>query len=172
MKIDKIVVGNLFENCYVISIDNKCLIVDPGDEENRIIDFIGDMEVVGILVTHNHFDHVGALTDIKNKYKVDVYDFSNLEEKEYSIGPFTFKVIFNPGHTSDSISFYFEKENVMFVGDFIFKNSIGRCDLGGNYQEMEESINKLKEFDFDITLYPGHGDKTTLSYEKMHNPFF
>ena len=172
MKIDKIVVGNLFENCYVISIDNKCLIVDPGDEENRIIDFIGDMEVVGILVTHNHFDHVGALTDIKNKYKVDVYDFSNLEEKEYNIGPFTFKVIFNPGHTSDSISFYFEKETVMFVGDFIFKNSIGRCDLGGNYQEMEESINKLKEFDFDITLYPGHGDKTTLSYEKMHNPFF
>ncbi len=172
MKIDKIVVGSLFENCYIVSIDNKCLVIDPGDEANRIIDFIGDMEVVGILVTHNHFDHVGALTDIKNKYKVDVYDFSNLEEKEYNIGPFTFKVIFNPGHTSDSISFYFEKETVMFVGDFIFKNSIGRCDLGGNYQEMEESINKLKEFDFDITLYPGHGDKTTLSYEKMHNPFF
>ena len=101
-----------------------------------------------------------------------VYDFSNLEEKEYNIGPFIFKVIFNPGHTNDSVSFYFEKDNAMFVGDFVFKDSIGRCDLGGNYQEMEASINKLKQLNKDITLYPGHGNKTTLLYEKEHNPFF
>ena len=172
MKIDKVEVGSLFENCYVISIDNKCLVVDPGDDALKIIDLVGEKEVLGILITHNHFDHVGALVDIKNKYNASVYDYSTLEEKEYSIGPFTFKVIFNPGHTDDSISFYFEKEKIMFVGDFVFKGSIGRCDLGGNYQDMENSINKLKKFDSGITLYPGHGESTTLVYEKEHNPFF
>lgn len=173
MKVDKVEVGSLFENCYVISIDNKCLIIDPGAEAKKIIDLVNDKEVLGILITHHHFDHVGALEDIKNKYNVPVYDFNNLEEKEYSIEPFNFKVIFNPGHTKDSISFYFEKENIMFVGDFVFENSIGRCDLeGGNYQKMKNSINKLKENSKDITLYPGHGESTTLSYEKEYNPFF
>lgn len=172
MKIDKVEVGSLYENCYVISIGAKCLVIDPGDEANKIINLIDNKEVLGVLITHHHFDHVGALEDIKNKYNVLVYDISNLEEKEYNIGPFDFKVIFNPGHTSDSISFYFEKENAMFVGDFIFKGSIGRCDLGGNYNDMEQSINKIKNNNSDITLYPGHGESTTLLYEKEHNPFF
>ena len=173
MKIDRVVVGSLLENCYIISIDDKCLIVDPGSEANKIIDFIGERKVLGILITHHHFDHVGALEEIKNKYNATVYDYSNLSEQEYSIGPFDFRVIFNPGHTIDSISFYFEKEKIMFVGDFVFYNSIGRCDLeGGDYLEMQESIRKLCRITEDITLYPGHGDATSLLYEKEHNPFF
>lgn len=70
--------------------------------------------------------------------------------------------------------FYFkEKKNVMFVGDFIFLDSIGRCDLeGGSFKEMKQSIEKIKKFSDDIILYPGHGSKTMLGYEKMHNPFF
>jgi len=173
MKIDKVEVGNLLENCYVISIDNKCLVIDPGDEANRIIDLIDKKEVLGILITHHHFDHIGALEEIKNKYQVKVYDYFNLSEKEYNIGPFNFEVIFNPGHTIDSVSFYFKKENAMFVGDFIFYNSIGRCDLeGGNYKVMQESIKKLCKILEDVTLYPGHGIKTSLLYEKEHNPFF
>lgn len=173
MKIDRLEVGSLIENCYIISIDDKCLVVDPGSEANKIIDFIGERKVLGILITHHHFDHVGALSDIKEYYNVDVYDFNNLSEGKYSIGPFNFRVIFNPGHTIDSTSFYFEKEKVMFVGDFVFKDSIGRCDLeGGNFLEMDKSISKLKELDDDITLYPGHGEATSLLYEKEHNPFF
>ena len=124
MKIESVVVGSYQENCYIISNDNKCLIVDPGDEANKIIDKIGNLEVVGILITHHHFDHVGALEEIKNKYKVDIYDFNTTEEKEYTIDNFKFTVIKNPGHTNDSISFYFKNENIMFVGDFVFKNSI------------------------------------------------
>ena len=173
MKIDRVEVGVLAENCYVISIDNKCLVIDPGAEAEKIINLIADKEVLGILITNHNFDHVGALEEIKNKYKVDVLDYINASEKEYSIGPFDIEVIFNPGHTVDSISFYFKEENIMFVGDFIFYNSIGRCDLeGGNYQVMQNSIKKLCSINKDITLYPGHGTKTTLAYEKEHNPFF
>ena len=172
MKIESIVVGELEENCYILSIDNKCLVIDPGAEASRIIDKIGDKEVLGVLVTHHHFDHVGVLHEIVNEYDANCYAFNNLKEKEYNIGPFNFDVIYNPGHTDDSISFYFKEDNVMFVGDFVFKGSIGRCDLGGNQSDMEKSINKLKEFKENITLYPGHGDKTSLDDEKKYNPFF
>lgn len=172
MKIDYVVVGDLEENCYIISKDNKCLIVDPGDEASKIIEKIGSLEVLGILITHHHFDHVGALNEISNKYNVDIYDFNTTEEKEYSIGPFKFTVINNPGHTNDSISFYFKENNFIMVGDFIFKGSIGRCDLGGNENDMKNSINKIKKYQEDIILYPGHGNSTTLNYEKMYNPFF
>ena len=173
MKIDKVEVGVLAENCYVISIDDKCLVIDPGDEASKIINLIGNKKVLGILITHHHFDHVGALEKIKDKYKVEVLDHNNASEKEYNIGPFNFKIIFNPGHTTDSISFYFEKEHIMFVGDFVFYNSIGRCDLdGGNFSVMQESIKKLCSIKEDITLYPGHGQSTSLLYEKEHNPFF
>ena len=82
-------------------------------------------------------------------------------------------MIYNPGHSKDSISFFFEKEKVMFVGDFIFLESIGRCDLeGGSFIEMQKSIEKLKRYSIDITLYPGHGEKTTLEHEKRNNSFF
>ena len=69
MLIESVVVGDLAENCYIISKDNKCLIVDPGDEEDRIIDKVGNKEVLGILITHHHFDHVGALSKVKVNIK-------------------------------------------------------------------------------------------------------
>ena len=174
MKVNRVVVGYLGENCYILSIDDsKCLIVDPGDDSDKIFEEVGEKEVLGILITHRHFDHIGALEDVVNKYNAPVYEFETLEEKEYSIGPFTFDVIFYPGHAADSVAYYFKSFNIMFVGDFIFKGSIGRCDLaGGNYQLMQKSIEKLKSIKEDIVLYPGHGEKTTLNYEKEHNPYF
>jgi len=173
MEIKKVVVGELEENCYVLINGNECLVIDPGDEFSKINEVIGDMKVVGVLVTHHHFDHVGALEEVLNTYDTTLYDFNNLEEKEYSIGPFKFEVIFNPGHTEDSISFYFRESKAMFVGDFVFLGSIGRCDLeGGNFSKMEESIDKLTQIKENIVLYPGHGMKTTLDYEKRCNSFF
>lgn len=172
MKIEIVKVGYLEENCYIISKDDKCIVVDPGDEADRIISIIGNKQVLGILITHHHFDHIGAVEDIKNKYSVNVYDYSNLKEGINTIENFTFEVIYNPGHTNDSVSYYFKEDNCMFVGDFIFKSSIGRCDLGGNILDMEKSISKLKELKENIILYPGHGDSTTLDIEKENNPYF
>ena len=173
MKIEKIVVGELEENCYVLTIDNECLVIDPGAEFEKIKENIQNKKVLGVLITHHHFDHVGALKEVLENYDTKLYDFNNLKEQEYKIGPFTFEVIFNPGHTEDSISFYFKQDKIMFVGDFIFLESIGRCDLeGGSFIKMKESIDKLTSLKENITLYPGHGIKTTLDYEKRCNSFF
>ena len=171
MDIETIVVGPLETNCYIITKDNKCLIVDPGDESNKIIKAIDKKEVLGILLTHSHFDHIGALNEIKDYYNVLVYDYNN--EKNIEIGPFNFEIIDTKGHKEDSITFYFEEDKVMFTGDFLFKGSIGRMDLeGGNEFEMDKSINLIKTYPDDITIYPGHGPKTNLLYEKNFNPYF
>ena len=174
MKVNRVVVGYLGENCYILSTeDNKCLIVDPGDDSDKIFEEVGEKEVLGILITHRHIDHIGALEDIINRYNVPVYEFETLEEKEYTVGPFIFDTVFFPGHAADLVAYYFKNFNIMFVGDFVFKGSVGRCDLaGGNYQIMQKSIEKLKSIKEDVVLYPGHGEKTTLNYEKEHNPYF
>ncbi len=173
MEIKKVIVGELEENCYIVKENDCCLIIDPGSEFEKIQKAIGNLQVVGVLVTHHHFDHVGALKQVLKTYHTDLYDDNSCQEKEYVVAPFTFQVIKNPGHTTDSISFYFEKEKIMFVGDFIFFESIGRCDLeGGNFSKMKESIEKLKKYPDDMILYPGHGEKTTLEYEKKNNPYF
>ena len=172
MDVKKIVVGNLLENCYILIKDKEFLIVDPGDNSDLIISEVGNLNVLGVLITHHHFDHVGALKEILDKYQVNLFDYQN-GNNNYNIGPFSFEIISNPGHTKDSVSFYFEKENTMFVGDFIFKNSIGRCDLpGGNFNEMQTSLTKIKNYSDNIILYPGHGESTLLGDEKKFNPYF
>lgn len=172
MNVKKIEVGILQTNCYILNKNNKCLIIDPGDEIDKIINNI-EGEVIGIIVTHYHFDHIGALEQLKNKYNVNVYDISNLQEKEYNISDFKFEVIHTKGHHFTCITIYFKEDNIMFTGDFLFKQSIGRTDLeGSNELEMYESLEKIKKYSDDIKLYPGHGESTNLGYEKKYNIFF
>lgn len=163
MKIDRVVVGCLQANCYVISKNQECIVIDPGDEYEKIKKSIGDKKIVGVIITHYHFDHIGAL-----KYfdKSLILDKNNLDEKIYKMGDFEFEIIYTPGHKDDAITIYFQEENVMFTGDFIFKNAIGRTDLeGGNMLDMINSLNKMKKYNMDTILYPGHGDITTLKDE-------
>ena len=107
MKITKVVVGLLEENCYVLEKDKQVIVVDPGDEYERIKKVIGHKKVAGVLITHNHFDHVGALEEFDPSL---VYKYDNLEEGEHTIGPFNFEVIYTPGHTKDSVSYYFKED--------------------------------------------------------------
>lgn len=163
MKIDKVIVGPLETNCYILSINDKCLVIDPGSDYDKIKKVICGKEVVGVIITHYHFDHIGAL-----KYfdKNLLFDKNNLEEKEYNLCDFKFEVIYTPGHKEDSITIYFRKEKIMFTGDFIFKGTIGRMDLpGGNYKDMQKSLNKISKYDKSIKIYPGHGEETYLKYE-------
>ena len=173
MKIEVVKVGDLECNCYLLEKDGKILVIDPGDDVDKIVNKINDREVVGIIITHYHFDHIGALDDIIDKYKVNVYDRNNMNEGMFEIDNFNFNIIYTPGHRDDCISIYFKDDRMMFVGDFIFKDSIGRVDLpGGNMDKMIDSINKIKKYDRDIVIYPGHGDNTTLGYEIDNNIYF
>ena len=170
MKVDIIKVGYLDTNCYLLIKDNNALLIDPGDDFYKIQKKLENLNLKGVILTHNHFDHVGALKDVLDNYCVKLYDFNNLDEGNYEIDDFKFKIIYTPGHTSDSITIYFEDEKIMFTGDFIFKGSIGRTDLGGNDIDMKESIKKILKYS-NVKIFPGHGDSTTLEEEKNNNLF-
>ncbi len=175
MNIDILTVGKLETNCYLISKNDKCLIIDPGDDENFIVSRIleNNLTPVGIIITHNHSDHIGALKSLKEMYNIEAYDFNSLFEQKHFLDPFKFKVIYTPGHSEDSITIYFYEYGCMFTGDFIFKDDIGRTDLdGGSPKDMILSLKKIIEYDDDIKIYPGHGEPTTLGYEKKHNNYF
>ncbi len=175
MEIEILKVGQLETNCYLVIKDKKCLIIDPGADEDFILERIRtlQLEPIAILITHNHHDHIGSRDNIKDIYGIKVYDHNNLFEQKVFLKPFSFNVIYTPGHSSDSISFYFPEYDIMFTGDFIFKDDIGRVDLPtSSYEEMINSIKKVKEYDDDIIIYPGHGETTTLGYEIKNNEYF
>lgn len=164
MKIDRVIVGSLEENCYIVTKNNKTIIIDPGDEAEKIIAACQNKNVVGVLITHHHFDHIGALKEIENYFKI---------KESKIIDGFNYQVIEVPGHSSDSVVYYFKDDKVMFVGDFIFLNSIGRTDLpSGSSKEMIESLELIINYPDDIVLYPGHGDFTTLGYEKSNFKYY
>ena len=152
---------------------DKVLIIDPGDNGKDIDKLVNNREIVGIIITHHHHDHDGDIDYFINKYNVKVYDRYNLSPGINKIDKFIFEVIYTPGHKEDLISIYFKNEKIMFVGDFIFRDSIGRVDLpGSSLKDMIKSIDKIKKYDRDIVIYPGHGEGTTLGYEIDNNPYF
>lgn len=172
MQIDCVVTGALDENCYILKKGDHCLVVDPGDDYPKIKEKIGDSKVLGVLITHSHFDHIGALRNFLVKRSIKIFKKSVSPSGDYEIGDFRFTVIDTPGHAKDSITFYFEEEQAMFVGDFIFKESIGRCDLpGGSELEMQESLQKIKNYPRKTKIYSGHGESTTLDYELKNNHY-
>ena len=105
MGTEKIVTGLLDENCYVLKKNGCCLVVDPGDDYTKIKEVVGDCKVLAVLLTHSHFDHIGALRNFLTKRSVKIFKKSSVEEKEYTIGDFTFQAIYTPGHSKDSIVF-------------------------------------------------------------------
>ncbi len=169
MEIKKIKVGYIRTNCYILIENNDAIIIDPGDEYEKIKEEIKDLNLKAILITHYHFDHVGALPKFKN---IDIYDYKNVNKK-INLNNFEFEIIETKGHTSDSVSFYFKKENKLFSGDFIFQHTIGRTDLEtSNYDELIRNIEKIKKYPENTEIYPGHGNNTILKEEMINNPFF
>lgn len=152
-----------------------------------------------ILLTHGHVDHIGAVADLAEKTECEVYihsaDLPKLNDAELNLSnylgiPFTgynganaiengdkitqdelvFEVMATPGHTSGSVCYLCG--DVMFAGDMLFYRSIGRTDMiDGDYTKMSESLKKLRELDFDYTVYSGHGASTSLADEKAYNPY-
>lgn len=196
-EIIKVVVGLYGTNCYIVKENNEVLIIDPGKKADRIISNINVTEkVVGIILTHGHFDHIGAVDNLVEYYNCDV--FINLKDKEllnhkmnsmagyigkvksevkslpegkFNIGTFNLNIIYTPGHTEGSI--LIEYKNHLFTGDTLFKNSIGRTDLySGNNSKMFQSIKLIKQLNSELIVYPGHGDSSILKDELINNPFY
>lgn len=158
MKIEKVEVGYLDTNCYILTIDNECIVIDPGGDFNKIKKSIGNKKVSGVLVTHFHQDHIEALEEVLSYYETDLNKVDN--------DKFKFEIIETPGHTNDSKTYYFKEINTMFTGDFIFNSSIGRTDLGGSDKDMQASLEMIKKYPDETIIYPGHGPSTTLGQEK------
>ena len=201
-KIIKLVVGQLQENCFILFDENKdAFIVDPGASSENIIEAIekNSLNIKYILLTHGHFDHVGAVASLAKKFKAPVYlskkDRKFLETpaevrvssfgmeieaadvdvfvKENDEIPFSdsiIKVIETPGHTLGSVCYLFN--NYLFAGDTLFNGSIGRTDFPeSDHSLMIESLKKLKKLDDEIYVLSGHGPESQMSYEKISNPY-
>ncbi|MCK5780837.1 MAG: MBL fold metallo-hydrolase [Psychrilyobacter sp.] len=118
------------------------------------------------------FDYTIEKYGFKTKFDQSKIDIKYLDCGKQNIGIFEFEVIDVPGHTTCSIVYYFNKENLMFTGDFLFKGTIGITNTQlSNKNQMIESLEKIKKYQDNISVYPGHGENTTLEYEKMHNSY-
>ena len=156
MHIKKLILGPLETNCYILEKNAKQLIIDPADEYEKIKKYISNPQA--ILITHYHFDHIGALDEIKKEYNIPVYDYKSLGNVE--VGNFVFSVIPTKGHHETCVCFVFD--NIIFVGDLIFKYGVGRTDLEtGDAMLMTQSLNKIKAYKGYIA-YPGHEDEFTI----------
>jgi len=199
MDVEKLVVGPLSANCYIVKLEKKFFLIDPGDEEERIIEYLGSRGIVPsfIINTHGHFDHIGAVPGLQDEYGIDFY----IDPGDEGIITDPFKngsSIFGQNNLSletynlidPETAGYFRKMGIeiiktpghspgcivirvndcLFTGDLLFKGSIGRTDLaGGNMQDMKRSLKKIKGLGGGLSIYPGHGPGTDLDSEKKNN---
>lgn len=172
MDIKSFSLGPLGTNCYIVYKDSEALIVDPGGDAGQVISFLekNSIKPLGILLTHAHFDHIGAVDELRNYYSLDVFLHEN--EKDWlanaelnrsllftgtgfttrepdqlihpglkRMGSFQFDVIHTPGHSPGSVTFVFEKEHFIISGDVLFQGGVGRTDLpGGDFNQLVHTL--------------------------------
>lgn len=183
--------GDYQTNCYLVrqAGQTQCVLIDPGYAADFLLDTLNakGLELSAIALTHGHFDHVGAVRDLAVETGCRVY----LSGDELSLPPaitagrlyctdlytdrFTaagipFTVLKTPGHTPGSVCL--RTGSLLFSGDTLFAGSCGRTDLpGGNPADMLASLKLLAAIPENLTVYPGHGEATTLDAEKRYNPY-
>ncbi len=194
MLIKTIPVGQLETNCYVVTNENtlECVVIDPGDESNTIMDYLelNHLMCRAILLTHGHYDHVGAADAVSEETGAPVYmnerdDACHSVDRHlpYHMGKnarnyddgdavdaagLHFDVIATPGHTPGGVTL--RCEDVLFTGDTLFKGSCGRTDLpGGDMDQELASLRRLCELPGDYEVYPGHMEYSTLEREREFN---
>jgi len=200
----KTIINDYSENTYIINEKADAYIIDPGTNFSGIKEYIDKkrFNVVGILLTHGHFDHIIATNEIVQEYHTKIFihekektflfdprlNLSGLmptkftikdknsvvtftEKDKLKLGKETLKIIETPGHSRGSVCFKYK--NTLFSGDTLFKGTIGRTDLPtSNTLDIQKSIKKIIKLCGDKTVvYPGHGQATTIIYEKDNNPF-
>lgn len=181
----------------------EMLVIDPGGNGEMLIAKIEEagLKPVAILLTHGHFDHVMAAGELASRYGIKRYiheaDRDTLGDPRMNVSPmlgeslvfeadcffkdqdvlelagFQLKVLFTPGHTPGGACFYAEEEKIVFTGDSLFCESIGRTDFpGGSASKLVHSVqDKLMTLSDDVKVYPGHEGLTSIGRERMYNPY-
>ena len=197
-------VGPVQENSYIVRADaaaTRAVIVDPGEEPDRLLRAAEELgvEIEAILVTHCHFDHIGAVAPVARATGAEVFcpvieqpvladvmswvppGFGPFESYEaehtvaggerLSLAGIDIDVVFTPGHSPGHVTY--AASGLLLSGDVLFEGSVGRVDLpGGDWATLERSIETLlKTFPADTVVYPGHMGVTTLGRERDANPF-
>ncbi|MCI9173507.1 MAG: MBL fold metallo-hydrolase [Lachnospiraceae bacterium] len=181
----------------------EMLLIDPGDSAGMLAEKIrrAELKPRAVLLTHGHFDHAMAASALAEMFGIKIY--AHKAEKETLENPsknvsvmvgrgeayhadvfaedgemlnlagMELKVLHTPGHTEGGCCYYLEKEKVLFSGDTLFCQSVGRTDFpGGSMSGLVRSIKeKLLTLPDDVTVYPGHMDITTIGRERNGNPF-
>lgn len=205
LRIKTCVLGAVSTNCYLVYREDtrKAVVVDPADNASYILNKCNELGItpVAVLLTHGHFDHMLAATDVRRALQIKIYASetedamladSSLNLSEGFNGPqmsfhadefvkegqeldflgVTWRVLETPGHTTGSVCYYIPEEGVLLAGDTLFHESYGRTDLptGSSSQIVRSIIDKLFVLPGDTMVYPGHGNLTSIGYEKQRNP--
>jgi len=176
-------------NCYIATVDGKDFVIDPGVNATQWV-IEHTTNPIAILNTHGHFDHVWSNQELKEKLNIPLYtpkgdvfllqssemmpdlppsfpDFELEGDTELELEGVKIKFRHYPGHCPGCSTI--EIEEAMFSGDFIFKQSIGRCDFPfSSPKEMKESLVKFKTIAYDKKVYPGHGEPTSIKAEQAN----
>ena len=203
--IKSMVLGPVATNCILIknSETKELLIVDPADQAGDISQAVTllDGQPVGILLTHGHFDHIGAVDDLRDLYDIPVFacreEADVLEDPElnlsaawnescsthadrllddgekFTLAGFEIQMLHTPGHTHGSCCYYIPEEGILLSGDTLFAGSVGRMDFPtSSGRAMQASLKRLLcDLPEDTAVYPGHESTTTIGHEKRYNPF-
>ena len=193
LKVNVLTLGAYQVNCYIIHDEKStsCCVVDPGYEADTILDKLSELGLTleAILLTHGHFDHVGAVRDLAADTGCQVwlcaddlslptnltagklyYTQTYAEGSQLNLAGLDISVLQTPGHTPGSVCLLVE--DTLFSGDTLFAGSCGRTDLpGGSWADMQASLKRLSQIEANLWVLPGHGESTMLASEKKYNPY-
>jgi hydroxyacylglutathione hydrolase len=183
--------GALQTNCYLLVKNDHCLIIDPGDSAEFILEQIlrKNVKPLAILATHGHYDHLLAVGEIQLSFPIPFYlhekdkfllsrarslapakNIKSLTSGEMSIGEFRFSVLHTPGHTPGCCTFYFPNDHIAFTGDTVFKESIGEYTHSySDKAQLKKSVIEILALPEEIILYPGHGDEVLVQERRDHS---
>ena len=204
LELHRLVTGPVQENCYLVRHESgAAVLVDPGEDAADILELVSktNSSLKAILLTHAHFDHIGAVQEVRTQLSVDVWLHSEAREQylqghlaaarwnmpftqpdapehellagTWILEPLEFEVLFTPGHAPGHVSLYSRAGGFVLSGDALFQGSIGRTDLpGANHELLISGIkSQLLTLPDETVVFSGHGEETTIAKESVSNPY-